>query len=220
MKPQEQGTTVTPEDGLMILSRAMPAISAAFEGQGDGPASACSSAIVGYGNALLECAHLQRELAEARSVIESINPEQNCLALLDLYREREREAREERDEAMGKLAEEGGSMMACEQKIEDQRALIFELREGIGDIDLWETLVARCNALRTRVAALEEERERLRAYVLSDAECPCCEETEACFDDCTFRADCPDGWERMVAARETLSQPASPAQEARDENLA
>jgi hypothetical protein len=48
------------------------------------------------------------------------------------------------------------------------------------------------------------EIERLREYVRTDAQCPCCDTTERCADDCAFAADCPAQWQRMVAARKTL----------------
>lgn len=48
---EENAMTVTPEMGLQVLERAKAAIYAAFEGQGDSPASAVSTAIVGYRNA-------------------------------------------------------------------------------------------------------------------------------------------------------------------------
>ena len=63
----ETGMTVTPEMGLQVLERAKEAIYAAFEGQGDSPASAVSTAIVGYRNALAKIAALEAELAEARN---------------------------------------------------------------------------------------------------------------------------------------------------------
>jgi len=45
---------------------------------------------------------------------------------------------------------------------------------------------------------------RLREYALADARCPCCDNAERCVDDCTFAADCPAEWQRMVAARTAL----------------
>ena len=54
------------------------------------------------------------------------------------------------------------------------------------------------------VEQLAAEVERLREYVRTDARCPCCDTTERCAGDCTFAADCPVQWQRMVAARETL----------------
>ena len=55
----EIGMTVTPEMGFQVLERAKEAIYAAFEGQGDSPASAVSTAIVGYRNTLEEITKLR-----------------------------------------------------------------------------------------------------------------------------------------------------------------
>ena len=54
------------------------------------------------------------------------------------------------------------------------------------------------------VEKLAAEIERLRDYVRTEARCPCCDTTERCESDCTFAADCPVQWQRMVAAREAL----------------
>lgn len=67
---QERGVTVAPETGLIVLKKAKEAIYAAiamediFEGQGDSPAGAVSTAIVGYQNALTERANLRGVIAE------------------------------------------------------------------------------------------------------------------------------------------------------------
>lgn len=59
MTDHEQGHTVSPEDGLRALVAAKPGIYKAFEGQGDSPASAVATAIVGYQNALSEIDRLR-----------------------------------------------------------------------------------------------------------------------------------------------------------------
>ena len=41
-------------------------------------------------------------------------------------------------------------------------------------------------------------------YFLGVEQCPCCEESDACLDGCTFADDCPAEHERMVAARAAL----------------
>ena len=51
------------------------------------------------------------------------------------------------------------------------------------------------------------ELERLRAYIATDARCPCCEETETCLDGCTYEQDVgtySDDYQRMIGAREVL----------------
>ena len=58
----EMGMTVTPEMGLEVLERAKEAIYVAFEGQGDSPASAVSTAIVGYRNALAKITALESQI--------------------------------------------------------------------------------------------------------------------------------------------------------------
>ena len=62
----EPGYTVDPIDGLRVLRLAKQGIYAAFEGQGESPASAVSIAIVGYQNALDRIAELEAELREAK----------------------------------------------------------------------------------------------------------------------------------------------------------
>ena len=57
----EQGCTVTPEVGFKVLCGAKDAIYRAFAGQGDSPASAVSTAIVGYKHALAEINALREE---------------------------------------------------------------------------------------------------------------------------------------------------------------
>jgi len=52
---------------------------------------------------------------------------------------------------------------------------------------------------------VNEELERLRNYVLLDANCPCCRENWKCLPDCTFEEDCPDEADRMKAARYALT---------------
>lgn len=43
------------------------------------------------------------------------------------------------------------------------------------------------------IERLRAENERLRSYVTTNASCPCCEETEQCLPECTFKDDAP-GW--------------------------
>lgn len=63
MSENEQGYTVDPATGLRVLEAARPQIYKEFEGQGDSPASAVSTALVGYYNALAEIDHLRDRLA-------------------------------------------------------------------------------------------------------------------------------------------------------------
>jgi len=54
-------------------------------------------------------------------------------------------------------------------------------------------------------AALRAEVAGLRAWLEADARCPCCDTTDACFDDCTFATDCPQDAERMAEVRALLA---------------
>ena len=54
------------------------------------------------------------------------------------------------------------------------------------------------------VPALLAEVRALREYALMDANCPCCQQTETCEDECTFKDDCPDDYPRLEAARNAL----------------
>ena len=50
-----------------------------------------------------------------------------------------------------------------------------------------------------------EEIERLQNYVEMDANCPCCQQTYVCEDECTFVDDAPDDYKRMMFARSVLT---------------
>ena len=49
--------------------------------------------------------------------------------------------------------------------------------------------------------------ERMSAWMEGECWCPCCDQTRACVDACTFDTDCPDESERMAGAREALYGP-------------
>lgn len=55
------------------------------------------------------------------------------------------------------------------------------------------------------VAECLNEIERLQSYIEMDANCPCCQQTYVCEDDCTFVDDAPDGYKQMMFAREMLT---------------
>ena len=44
--------------------------------------------------------------------------------------------------------------------------------------------------------------------LILDARCPCCDEVDACDDECTFSEDCPTDAERMEYVRDALKVPA------------
>lgn len=46
--------------------------------------------------------------------------------------------------------------------------------------------------------------ERMQSWLKGDCSCPCCSESRACSDGCTFAIDCPAEAERMAGAREAL----------------
>jgi hypothetical protein len=53
----------------------------------------------------------------------------------------------------------------------------------------------------------------LRAYVETDAICPCCEESRQCLEECTFKQDVgrtDSYYQRMLRAREVLAKEAKP----------
>lgn len=43
--------------------------------------------------------------------------------------------------------------------------------------------------------------------LILDARCPCCDEVDACDDECTFSEDCPTDAERMEYVRDALRIP-------------
>jgi hypothetical protein len=63
---------------------------------------------------------------------------------------------------------------------------------------------AKIVELENRCRESSSEIARLREYARADARCPCCGNAERCVDDCTFAADCPAEWQRMVAARAAI----------------
>ena len=65
----EQAMTVSPEMGFDVLKNAKAAVYEAFKDQGDSPASAVSTAIVGYGNAMNRIAALEAELAAEQKIV-------------------------------------------------------------------------------------------------------------------------------------------------------
>ena len=54
------------------------------------------------------------------------------------------------------------------------------------------------------IARLEAENERMRNLLECEADCPCCQESEQCLPDCTFRTDSPYDWQRMSEVRAAL----------------
>lgn len=58
--------------------------------------------------------------------------------------------------------------------------------------------------LEDDVERLRAEVERLRSWIEGDCICPCCQETRACLEGCTFAEDCPNEAERMNEARAVL----------------
>lgn len=89
----------------------------------------------------------------------------------------------------------------------------------IAEGNAWEfgTLSSQNLAKTTLVAALaadaevQVERNALRDFALSFAQCPCCcSKSETCHPDCTFEEDCKrvndtESYDRMVRAREALA---------------
>ncbi len=72
-------------------------------------------------------------------------------------------------------------------------------------------LIRKWDESKAKVAALEAENARLRAYIASDAQCPCCGRSDKCASDCTFLQDDGDACAAMEHARAVLA-----AQEPRD----
>jgi len=46
--------------------------------------------------------------------------------------------------------------------------------------------------------------EKLRDFVSFYANCPCCQKSDVCVENCSFEQDCPSDWEIMQQAREAL----------------
>jgi hypothetical protein len=82
--------------------------------------------------------------------------------------------------------------------------ILKALAHGVGNMTYCEPeatdAVSAADVIRWAVAEIE----RLREYAISDARCPCCEQTDKCLDDCTFAADWPAGAQRTAAARAAL----------------
>lgn len=57
----------------------------------------------------------------------------------------------------------------------------------------------------TRIAA--EYISNMYDALIPDARCPCCDEVDACDDECTFSEDCPTDAERMEYVRDALRIP-------------
>ena len=55
------------------------------------------------------------------------------------------------------------------------------------------------------IERLRAEVAQLREWLEADARCPCCDTVDACLDDCTFEADCPQDAERMAEVRALLA---------------
>ena len=45
-------------------------------------------------------------------------------------------------------------------------------------------------------------------WLIHEALCPCCDEVDACDDECTLSEDCPSDAERVTYARDVLKVPA------------
>lgn len=107
-----------------------------------------------------------------------------------------------------------------EKEIAEAEALCEEIsavagNDGMSKIDAALYLIPRAlrdlpcalaeiRRLRCEVSHFEAENERLRDYILPDAECPCCESVRECSSDCTFVFDFPDQAERMKYVRAML----------------
>jgi hypothetical protein len=55
------------------------------------------------------------------------------------------------------------------------------------------------------IERLRADNARIRGWLAGDAECPCCEQTAQCLEDCTFVADCPNEADRMRWIRFVLA---------------
>lgn len=66
------------------------------------------------------------------------------------------EVRAKAEKAEARVAELEGGQVWYEMKVQEQRDLIRALRDGIGDVDLWETLVADLKASKAEAAGLRE----------------------------------------------------------------
>jgi hypothetical protein len=70
--------------------------------------------------------------------------------------------------------------------------------------DIPKLIAARaCAAHRAAVARIAE----LEAFIAGYCICPCCTQTLACSEDCTFASDDPVSAEHMAEARSALREP-------------
>jgi hypothetical protein len=70
------------------------------------------------------------------------------------------------------------------------------------DFDKWREAFEAGS--KSEIQEVTDRIERLEDYARFDANCPCCDGTEACGDGCTFAEDCPNDVPRMEAARYAL----------------
>ena len=68
------------------------------------------------------------------------------------------------------------------------------------------TLFPYTTLFRSQIAA--EYISNMYDALILDARCPCCDEVDACDDECTFSEDCPTDAERMEYVRDALKVPA------------
>jgi hypothetical protein len=83
-------------------------------------------------------------------------------------------------------------------------ALMKRCQIGVGGrhaLDNARSIMAECYGT---LGALMLTVERLSAWIEGDCMCPCCEQTRACVDGCTFDEDDPSGATRMAEARAAL----------------
>ena len=107
--------------------------------------------------------------------------------------------RAERDALVKEDEIKAGVNRALLAEIERLRAEIERLRA-----DLSSYIVAATKDADSEIAWRDTELKRLRDWLVVETNCPCCQQTERCTDDCTFETDAPDGYTHIEEVRALL----------------
>jgi len=97
-------------------------------------------------------------------------------------------------------------MVARPQEVRRLVAMISALRSALTCRELeHEGCQKDLREARAEVERLAGRILALERYMIAECLCPCCEQTDVCFDACTFAADCPDDAEAMEYARSVMT---------------
>ena len=76
---------------------------------------------------------------------------------------------------------------------------ISYIRSDMETFELFRKVIDKLLSAQSDVSNLSSHYER-------NAECPCCEESVTCDEECTFATDCPENFQLMLFAREILKE--------------